>query len=320
MTDLHDAFAALREAPAPTIDPRAVGRAQARRRSRRLGASATAVAAVTAVALGGLAALPGRHAKDASLAGVLHGAAAAAAEQAPLGPTDGYRYLRTVEVGTLTVARDGRQATATTRRVTEDWENAQLQGREHQGAGEVVSCTGDAELCDEARAMAASRIREATISAEVAHGAFGPVLALADIPDDAQELHAALENLIRTGSHWRPGLPTEAMVRRELVFHAQRLITTAAAPPKLRAAAFLMLGTLPGVTALGEQRTADGRTGQAIEIAIPEDLPWVHATTVRLVFDPKTSELLESSGASSGDSSTRTVEASGQVAELGQRP
>jgi hypothetical protein len=333
-TQLREAFTTLREAD-PRRDPAAVVAAAAARRRNRFQrrTALTAGGVATAVVVAVLAAPPAPDQARPTLDAVLRSAAAVAADQPPLAPTDGYRYTRSLAQDTFYLRRGGREATITVQRSMESWENAQLEGREDAGTGRVIARDGDPVLAKELAADYEPELtRSHSISARIAHGGLGPVPDLAELPPEPAALQAALERIVRNGTaahavHWAPGLPTDAMVRHEILGHAMRLLTSAAAPPRLRAAAFLMLGRIPGARLLGPKTDPRGRKGEAIAITIHSDHRYQPSRETEITFDPDTSEVLATSGRTldptSGavtSSGSSVVEATGQVPEVGNRP
>ena len=125
-----------------------------------------------------------------------------------------------------------------------------------------------------------------------------------------------------------PRRAVECDAAGELFTHATRILTIAAAPPSLRSATFAMLARLDGVSAGPERRTGDGRRAVSIVIDMPSNRLAAGTGEVVLVFDPDTSEVVETAGSrtASGRSvekATRgrmTIEASAQVSRIGERP
>jgi hypothetical protein len=336
---LRAGFAALREAE-PRRDPAAVvaaanARRRRRRRSRRLRPALALVTATAAATVGVLAVRPAPDHARPSLAAVLHAAAAVAADRPPLAPTEGYRYVRELSRQTYHLRRDGREATVTVEQTSESWENAALDGQTDLGPSRITQRSGDRALATALAARLKPQLGGShRLSADVARGALGPVPRLSELPEDPDGLLAALEDTVRQRSHWAPGLPTDAMVRFEVVGQATRLLRSATAPPRLRAAAFLMLARIPGARALGRKMDPQGRMGEAIAITLrndsswpTSDAPWPASVEREIIFDPDTSEVLALSGRSlgsredTGDAAANTVvQAAGQVPKLGERP
>lgn len=114
---------------------------------------------------------------------------------------------------------------------------------------------------------------------------YGPI-ALADLPTEPARLRAAVDALIKDRSVG----PTDAAVFALL----GNLLTEAPAQPKLRAAAFTVLSTLPGVVNAGSRADVTGRQGVALElkqaVGQPEGRTFVDRSW--LILDPKTYQLL----------------------------
>jgi hypothetical protein len=345
---LRAAFAGLRTAeprcrPDAVVAAAAARRRRARRvspirRARRIGLkpALALAAAAAAAAVAVLSALPApEHARPRSLGAILRAAAAVAAERPPLTATDGYRYVRELSQETFYLRRDGREATVTIGQTIESWENANLDGRTELGPQRVVARSGDPALADALVARMRPQLGHAqAIGADIAREGLGPVPRLSELPDDPARLQATLEDTVRHRARWAAGLPTDAMVRFEVVNQAMRLLQSAAVPPRVRAAAFLMLGQIPGARALGTKADPRGRTGEAIAITLRNDgrwpspdAPWPPSTEREIIFDPSTTEVLAVSGrmldrrADTGDMAGATVvEAAGQVGDVGDRP
>jgi len=325
--DFQRLFAPIQRCEPPRADPGALAETARRRRRRRARPAATL--AVTGLIAAALAALPAGGtddpARSPAAGDVLASAAAVAAAQPPLADADGYRYERRRTRRSFSLPGDD-GARITIEQTIDHWENAELDGRQVQHPARIVAESGDPATVEKLRARFALALEGATISARIASGGLGPLPELERLPNDPDALRTELEHHVRTASSWAPGALDEAMLRFEVAAHAQRLLSTAAAAPSLRAATFLMLSRLPGVTELGERRASDGRTGHAVELRLSGRL--AQPTRSLLVFDPETSELIEASStidpppSTPGAARTETsmlVEASGQVAAVGDR-
>ncbi|WP_067486267.1 CU044_5270 family protein [Actinomadura hibisca] len=117
---------------------------------------------------------------------------------------------------------------------------------------------------------------------------------LRKLPGDPVALKATLEKRMRPYERRMAKVPPAdsadniRAMHDDMLFHTTlTLLTTLPAPPKVRAAAFRMLATLPGVQNRGKVTDALGRKGQAVAYRSMDD-----TVEQRVVVDPATGRLL----------------------------
>ncbi|WP_205696104.1 hypothetical protein [Conexibacter sp. SYSU D00693] len=268
------------------------------------------VAALAAVAL--VALLPaGGPGAGTSAASVLRAAAASAATGGEEG-FGGVRWVRYTVRRTQPVmafVAEG-QPWRQEGRVTDEqdaatWVDADWQGVTRHEPGRLVEASGTGRAVDDA--VASPGVPAGEEPYRRAEDAIDRV-DLRRLPREAAGLEAALR------AARRPGLDA-ATARWDLVVSVVRLLSFANAPADLRAAAFGVLGRLEGARALGEQRDSRGRAGQGVEFDVTPD------QRVRLVVDPGSGDLLETTTSTPGGYDTRvTFDASARVERAGQTP
>ena len=306
MNDLRERFAPLREETPTDEDIAAVLSARAgprRRRPRRL---LLGVATATATAAVAIAALPGvdeRPAAPASAAGMLRAAAAVAADQPGPPAFSGYRYTEVLEHWDW-----GPRGGAVDQRV-ENWVDTSWKGRSVAHEGKVL-----AGKPPDFWVKAAER--------EFVYGD-GPLLDLdiAALPTEPRALLAALDKNNRS-INWAPGLPTPEQARYDITRSVLLLLGTANTTPSLRAALWGVLALLPGLQPVPDARDPLGREGEAVTFSLR---PGEQAKPERfkVIFDPKTSELLSWSLDADGwgtPDQTRTFIRAAHVRQIGDRP
>lgn len=285
-----------------------------RRRRIRIGAvTATAAVAVTAT----LAALPSDpNAPPAShsplSAGALLSTAAAVAAEQP-GPADwtGFRYVQQVEW------RESERYTLETTDeswTSSDWQGVRLTTGAKLVAGHLptadeqradwkrrferlpaeqrkkaLASLAKAKFTDQSQRMLADRRLETPKDMPNLYGdgALAEV-PLSELPTDPAQLGALLIDAHRDG-RWTPGgswRPLESDVKYDVLRDILLLLTEANATPAQRAALITVLRNYEGVTPLEDVKDQRGRTGNGV------DIPTGRAT-VRVLFSPTTSELLE---------------------------
>jgi hypothetical protein len=282
-----------------------------RRRRIRIGAvTAAAAVAVTAT----LAALPSDPnappAAPLSAAALLNTAAAVAAEQPGPASWTGFRYVQQVE----------RRTTAhyTLEVTDESWTSSDWQGvrlttgarivaghlptPEEQRADwrrrfdrlpaaqrtKALASLADATFPDESRILADRRIETPKDMPNLYGDAALAKVPLSALPTDPARLGALLIDAHRDG-RWTPGgswRPLESDVKYDVLRDILLLLTEANATPAQRAALIAVLRNYQGVTPLEDVKDQRGRTGNGVEIPTGR-------ATVRVLFSPDTSELLE---------------------------
>lgn len=291
--------------------------ARADRRTRRTRIRIGAVTATVAVAVTAtLAALPSDPnappAHSPLSAGALLSTAAAVAAEQP-GPADwtGFRYVQQIDRRT--------NARYTLEVTDESWTSTNWQGvRLTTGAKLVaghfptpdeqradwrkrfdrlpaeqrekaLASLAKAKFTDESQRMLADRRLETPKDMPNLYGdgALAEV-PLSALPTDPARLGALLIDAHRDG-RWTPGgswRPLESNVKYEVLRDILLLLTEANATPAQRAALITVLRNYEGVTPLEAVKDQRGRTGNGV------DIPTGRAT-VRVLFSPTTSELLE---------------------------
>jgi hypothetical protein len=239
-----------------------------RRRSfgRRRFAALAAASLATAVAVSSLPA-----GDDDSLRSALQAAAAAAAEAPAAAPFTGYRHI----VEHVSEARTG---TATLDFRREVWIDAQWHGVERTDAGDGTPAR--------------------TLPLAARSGPFGQA-PLAELPTDPDALLRALNAAYDDGSYaapaaaWKEQRKKDADGRRiEIAFATAWMIAESNATPALRAAGFGVLERLGGARDLGTIRDPEGRAGRGLEITSVDTTPTPWTSSMRLIFDSATGEVL----------------------------
>jgi hypothetical protein len=306
-----------------------------RRRVKVTGATAFAAVAVTAT----LAALPSDPQAPLSAHSILTTTAALAADQPSPGAWTGYRYISEVEL------RDGDGYTV--RRTAESWVDSDWMGKRVSPEATVVSGTippgrkapplpaairkeidqNPSQLSPEAMAalkraasiarpdpkyLLQARTREAPggMPNLYGDGALYKV-PLDQLPTDPQQLGTLLVEAHKDG-RWTPGgswIPLSADVKYDVLRDLLVLLTDANATSEQRAAMIGVLTNYEGSTPLESVQDHNGREGRGV------DIPTGRAT-VRVIFDPDTSELLEWSE----PGEVHTYLAFGHVANIGDTP
>jgi hypothetical protein len=244
-----------------------------RRRIRIAAATATAAVAVTAT----LAALPSDPKAPLTAGSLLRTAAALAADQP--GPTawTGYRYVRQVERRTA--------PTFTFERTDESWTASDWQGLRISGEGRIVAGhlpTGESRVLRPMRLQTPEDMPNLYGDGPLAK------VPLSELPTDPARLGALLIDAHKDG-RWTPGgswNPLPANVKYDVLRDILLLLTESNTTPAQRAALITVLRNYQGVTPLESVQDQRGRTGRGV------DIPTGRAT-VRVIFSPDTSELLE---------------------------
>jgi hypothetical protein len=346
--DLHETFAPLREVEPSreeiarvlaTADELRAPRSLGRPRRPRPGRAVALVA--TAAVIGAVAALPGSDdpARPQDAHGVFQAAAAVAAEQpAPLA----YRYTRALERFVYAVnAPDGKRGRVSELQTSENWTSDGWKGRTTAGRGTSTwSAPPSAGLLTAAGDVGAV---VKPYDGDYRYGD-GPLarVPFAAIPSDAAAAGQLLEAAIRDGRwmaapdphpRWAPGVVESEVTRSAVLLLSMGNLTS----PQ-RQALFELLGTRPGARSLGQVSDATGRRGVGVALRLP-DL----GSELRVIIDPETSDILESSEVSAPPPSsppklpagaprppwpppawlaerTQVFVSTGSVAALGDRP
>jgi hypothetical protein len=315
-----------------------LGRADRRTKRRRIkvaGATAFAAVAVTAT----LAALPSDPKAPLSAHSILTTTAALAADQPSPGAWTGYRYISEVEL------RDGDGYTV--RRSEESWVDSDWMGKRISPEATVVSGTipsgreaprlpakirkeleqhpaNPSPAAMDALKHAASVARpdpsyvlkSRTLEAPggmpnlYGDGALYKV-PLDQLPTDPEQLGTLLLEAHKDG-RWTPGgswNPLPDNVKYDVLRDILVLLTDANATSQQRAAMITVLTEYDGSTPLETVKDHRGREGRGV------DIPTGRAT-VRVIFNPDTSELLEWSE----PGEVHTYLQFGHVANIGDKP
>jgi hypothetical protein len=296
----------------PTDDEirRLLARADRRmkRRRVRIGA-ATATAAIAVMAT--LAALPSDAPKAPLTAGSLLSTAAAVAAEQPGPPAwTGFRYVEQVTQR----ASERYTIEATERSWTgSDWQGVRITTGAHLTAGHLP--TPEEQRADWMKTIERMpEAQRAKARAQLAKARFGdqsrmlrdqridtpddmpnlygdgPLakVPLSELPTDPAQLGALLIDAHKDG-RWTPGgswNPLAEKVKYDVLRDILLLLTEANATPAQRAALIAVLRNYDGVTPLEAVQDHRGRTGRGVDIPTGRG-------TVRVIFKPDTSELLE---------------------------
>jgi hypothetical protein len=305
--DLLERLAPLRELE-PTDDDlrrllaegdkrRAPGRALRPKRPAR----AVAVVAATATLIGALAALPGG--KDTAVPqdahGLLQAAAAVAAEQpAP----SAYRYTRMLSRFVEDVQADGQRGRVTYEQTSENWTSDAFRGRTVASQGSVTWAAPPSDALKAAGGPASGLVKPY-------HGAYrygdGPLarVPFAALPEDSVALGALLEAAIRDTRwalhpsrhpRWAPGVVEEGISHSAVILLSMGNLTGGQ-----RKALFEVLSSRPGARSLGEVKDATGREGVGVTLPLAAS-----GSELRVVIDPKTSDILQSTEVHPGPPAT----------------
>jgi hypothetical protein len=291
-TELREALAPLREVePTDEEIARVLAAAPAARPRPRL-RWALAMGAATAAVVGLLAALPGgdsRRPHDAH--GIFEAAAATAAQQ----PTPlAYRYTRVLDRFVDAVNADGRRGRVTYQQTSDNWTSDGFEGRTVASQG---TASWDAPPTDALRRAAGSGAIVKRYDGEYRYGD-GPLARVPfdAIPDDAAAAGRLLEAAIRDG-RWMPnpnGQPhwARGVVEAEVSRSAVTLLALGNLTGAQRQALFGVLSTRPGARSLGAVTDAAGRHGVGVALPLPDV-----GGELRVIIDPKTSDILQSTEA-----------------------
>ncbi|MEV0972708.1 hypothetical protein [Microtetraspora glauca] len=107
------------------------------------------------------------------------------------------------------------------------------------------------------------------------------------IPSGTQELRAYLEARITRLAKKYPVIDMEQEMERRLQSSCTEILEGLPVSPKVRASAYRILASLPGMRAEGEVTDLLGRTGQALSYHVDSPLGPQDGIDVRLVIDPK---------------------------------
>jgi hypothetical protein len=113
-----------------------------------------------------------------------------------------------------------------------------------------------------------------------------------DLPSDADAIYEQFKEDAE-GDTREPGMPFDIHVSRAMFHHFSDVLREARATPEQRAAAYEALARVPGVILVGKTADHFGRRGVGVAIDIVENEPSGFLYRYVLVFDPKTSDLLE---------------------------
>ncbi|MDO9410548.1 hypothetical protein [Patulibacter sp.] len=262
---------------------------------RRAWRPALVLGATAALAVG-VVGLPSGSSDDTGPVALLNATAAAAAEQHPAPVTD-FRWTAARETWVYRDrTRDGRTAETSFTQPVERWTDRGQRGIERRGAVEDLRRTGDP-------ALLRLQPRSSGPTGDRPFEAGDTNLSPADVPTDAGGARAYLDERLAAAYGGRE-LPSE-QVRWERTRSVLDLLGTAALRPRQRAALWGVLAATDGVVGPFDPTGPRYRTGNAEEVqlefpggtsrvgdgppvALPEGL-------LRVVFDPGTAELLETS-------------------------
>jgi hypothetical protein len=299
-TDLLEAFAPLREVePTPEEIARVLAAADELRSPRSLTAPrrrtgrAVALVAATAAVSGAIAALPGGE--DSSRRQDAHGvfqaaAAVAAGQPAPLA----YRYTRAMDRFVYGVnAADGGHGRVTEQQTSENWTSDGWRGRTTAARGTATWSTPPSAALLEAAGGVGAVVKPYDGDYRYGDGPLARV-PFAAIPEDATEAGALLEAAIRDGRwmpernahpHWAPGVVDSEVSRSAVLLLAMGNLTGGQ-----RQALFGVLSSRAGARSLGKVTDAVGRKGVGVALRLPD-----FADELRVIIDPETSDILQSS-------------------------
>jgi hypothetical protein len=340
--DLRALFAPLAaDEPHPAQIAALRRRAPARRRHRRQRAIA-GIATATAAAAAALALLSGSQTPRGSeaAAGILRTAAAVAAEQPVPPPSDAPLRYAKVRATFSYVAREGdRTAQQHAEQVAESWVGAKWKGRSRAARGRTWN-TGDRALAREAFGGSGAPLPPRDTA--YAYGD-GPLAELdpATLPEDREAIAAVLREGIRL-DRWGPypesrgedNGPSGAARDSYVTYAFIGLLVNARLTPAQRAALLDVLAGDPAARDLGRVTDREGREGRGVALEYAAGDAGLAAPGYRIVFDPRTSEILEWAmerpAVTPADPQRRTVAGSpsrvetvlstGYVDEIGERP
>jgi hypothetical protein len=255
-----------------------------RRRPRRP-ARAVAIVATTAAVIGALAALPGGKdaARPQDAHGILQAAAAVAAEQPAPTP---YRYTRMLSRFVDEVRAGDERGRVTYEQTSENWTSDGFRGRTVAPQGTITWQAPPSDALQAAGGNAAGLVK--AYDGDYRYGD-GPLARVAfdALPEDPAGLGALLAAAIRDGRwmlhrgerpRWAPGVVDELITRSAVTLLSMGNLTSGQ-----RAALFQVLAGRPGARSLGDVTDAIGRRGVGVALA-----------GLRVIIDPKTSDILES--------------------------
>jgi hypothetical protein len=296
-TDLREALAPLREVePTPDEVARVLAEADQLRAPRSLGprrrpARVIAVVAAAAAVVVALAALPAsRSTRPQDAHGILRAAAAVAAEQPAPTP---YRYTRVLDRFGYVVNAGNEHGRVTFEQTSENWTADAFAGRTVAAQGTATwTAPPSAALL---KAAGASGAVVKAYDGDFRYGD-GPLarVPFAAIPEDAAAAGRLLEAAIRDG-RWllhRPKSPPRwapSVVETEVTRSAVTLLALGNLTGAQRQALFGVLSSRPGSRSLGDVVDAAGRRGVGVAIRLP-----AIDDELRVIIDPKTSDILQS--------------------------
>ncbi|HEY7618359.1 MAG TPA: hypothetical protein VH834_01255 [Solirubrobacteraceae bacterium] len=297
-TDLRDALAPLREVePTPEEVARVLAAADELRAPRSLGprrrpARVIAVLVAAAAVVVALAALPGsKSTRPQDAHGILAAAAAVAAEQPA--PTR-YRYTRVLDRYVYLVNAGDERGRVTFEQTSENWTADAFAGRTVAPRGTATWAAPPSAALSRAAGGAGAIVKAYDGDFRYGDGPLARV-PFAAIPDDAAAAGRLLEAAIRDGRwmphrpssppHWAPGVVDSEVSRSAVTLLALGNVTGAQ-----RQALFGVLSSRPGARSLGDVTDAAGRRGVGVALRLPD-----FGDELRVIIDPKTSDILQSS-------------------------
>jgi hypothetical protein len=263
-----------------------------RRRARP--ARAVALAAATAAVIGALAALPGGKdsARPQDAHGILQAAAAVAAEQpAPAA----YRYTRMLMRFVDEVQAGGERGRVAYEQTSESWTSDGFRGRTVAPQGTVTWEGSPSDALRAAGGHASALVKRYDGDYRYGDGPLARV-PFAALPEDPVALGALLEAAIRDtrwalhpSKHprWAPGVVEEEVSRSAVILLSMGNLTGGQ-----RKALFELLGSRPGARSLGEMKDSTGRDGVGVALPLAQS-----RSELRVIIDPKTSDILQSTEA-----------------------
>ena len=295
--DLLERLAPLRDLE-PTDDEiqrllAAADELRAPRRPRRP-ARAVAVVAATAAVIGALAARPGGQdsARPQDAHGSLQAAAAVAAEQpAPAA----YRYTRMLSRFADDVRAGRERGRVTYEQTSENWTSDGFRGRTVAPQGSIDWAAPPSDALQAAGGHASGLVKPYDGDYRYGDGPMARV-PFAALPEDPAALGALLEAAIRDtrwalhpSEHPRsaPGVVEEEVSRSAVILLSMGNLTGGQ-----RQALFELLGSRPGARSLGDVRDATGREGVGVGLPLGRS-----GSELRVIIDPKTSDILQSTEA-----------------------
>jgi hypothetical protein len=312
--DLYETFAPLRDVePTPEEIARVLAAAdelrspRSLRRPRGRPARVVAVVAASSALVGALAALPGGDSdpsRPRDVHGIFQAAAAVAAEQpAPLA----YRYTRTLDRFVDEVRAGSERGRVTYEQTSENWTSDAFEGRTIARQGTATWTAPPTEALRRAEGRLGTVVKPYDGGYRYGDGPLARVPFDA-LPEDATAAGALLEAAIRDGRwlpnrdahpRWAPGVVESEVARSAVLLLAMGNLTGGQ-----RQALFGVLSARPGAHSLGEVTDAVGRHGVGVGLRLPD-----FGAELRVIIDPETSDILQSTEVMPPPSTPPTVPA-----------